>query len=143
LLLGLGILVAAVVAQGKSDVPFQVMERGVNSGEREQGLKVIRTEKAFKEYLKDRGEDTLPKAFKDIDWSKDQIVVVFGGEQPSGGYGVEVKKINKLDVQRLEIEAQLIRPRPNTIVTQALTTPYIMIKMARQVAVIRVRFILD
>jgi len=130
-------------AQGRPDVPFQVLERGQNSGEKGQSLKVIRTQKAFEEYLKDRGEASIPKGLKDVDWTKEQVVVVYGGEQPTGGFGVEVKRIVNLDVQRLVLEAILIRPRPNTIVTQALTTPYIMVKMARQVAVIRLKFVLE
>lgn len=134
---------ALAAAQGRPDVPFQVLERGQNSGEKTQNLKVIRTQKAFEEYLKDRGETGIPKGLKDVDWTKEQVVVVYGGEQPTGGFGVEVKRILSSDVQRLNLEAILIRPRPNTIVTQAFTTPYIIVKMPRQVAAIRLKFVLE
>lgn len=134
---------ALALAQEKSDVSFQVIERGQNAGEKSQGLKVLRTERAFQEYLKGRGEETFPKAFKEIDWAKEQVVVIYGGEQPTAGYGVEIKRINRTDIQRLNVEAILIRPRPNTIVAQMLTTPYVMFKMPREVAVMRVKFVLE
>jgi len=143
LLILVGTFAFGFAGQGQAEVSFQVLERGQNSGEKTQGLKVFRTQKAYDEYVKEHGQNPVPKALKDVDWSKEQVVVIFGGEQPTGGYGVEVKKIVSTDVQRLSVEAILMRPRPGTPSTQALTTPYITIKMARQVAVIRVKFVLE
>ncbi len=143
LLILVGVFAFGFAGQKQPEVPFQVLERGQNAGEKEQGLKVFRTQKAYDEYLKEHGQSPASRALKDVDWSKEQVVMVFGGEQPTGGYGVEVKRVVSTDVQRLSVEALLIRPRANTPTTQALTTPYITFKMARQVAVIRVKFVLE
>lgn len=137
------LLVAAVTAQGRADVPFQVIDRGMNSGENESGLKIIRTERAFEEYLKDRGEDKAQRLAKQIDWQTEQVIVIFGGQQSSGGFSVDVKRISSVDIQRLVVEAKLNRPGANQHTTLALTTPYVMIKTQRQVAAIKVKFLSD
>jgi hypothetical protein len=137
------LVVAAVTAQGRTDVPFQVIDRGTNSGEKESGLKIFRTERAFEEYLKDRGEEKAQRLTKQIDWQTEQVIVVFGGQQSSGGFSVDVKRIASIDIQRLVVEAKLNRPGPKQPVTMALTTPYVMIRTQRQVAAIKVKFLSD
>lgn len=135
------VLLAAVgFAQTQGDIPFKVIERGTNIGEKEQGLKVLRTDRAFEEFLKDKGEEHVKKLAKQVDWQTEQVVVVFGGQHPTGGFSVDVKRIAKVDVQRLVLEAVLNKPKPGQGVTMAFTTPYIIIKMPREVAAIRVKF---
>ncbi|MBC8063959.1 MAG: protease complex subunit PrcB family protein [Chlorobia bacterium] len=135
-------LLGLALAQGRADVPFQVIDRGTQSGEAEQGVKVLRTERAFEEFMKgNRAEDKISKLTKQVDWNTEQVLVVFGGQQPTGGFGIDVKRISSVDIQRLVVEARLIKPGPNQLVTQALTTPYVMIKTQRQVAAIKVKFL--
>lgn len=134
-------LIGLALAQGRSDVPFQVIDRGAQSGEAEQGVKVLRTERAFEEFMKGRADDKISKLTKQVDWNTEQVLVVFGGQQPTGGFGIEVRRIASIDIQRLVIEAKLIKPSAGQIVTQALTTPYVMLKTQRQVAAIKVKFL--
>lgn len=141
-LLGVSLVVAAF-AQGRTDIPFQVIERGTNSGEKEQGVKVLRTERAFEEFLKDRGEEQAKKLSKQVDWQTEQIVVVFGGQQNSGGFSVDVKKVVGVDIQRYVVEAVLNKPNRERGVTMALTTPYVIIKTQRQIGAVKVKFATD
>jgi PrcB C-terminal len=136
-------VLAVAFSQGRADVPFQVIDRGTNSGEVEQGVKVLRTERAFEEFLKNQGEEKTKRMLKMVDWQTEQAVIVFGGQQNSGGFSVDVKRIASVDIQRLVVEAKLNRPSPNQGVTLALTTPYIILKMQRQVAAIKVKFLAD
>lgn len=140
---GLAILIAAASGQGRSEVPFQVIDRGNHSGESESGLKVIRTERGFEEFLRERRDNRGQRLMKMVDWQSEQIVVVFAGQQRSGGFGVEVKEIFHSDIQRLVLEARITKPGPGQIVTMALTTPYVIVKMPRQVAPIKVKFLTD
>ncbi len=138
----LGVLMAASgFGQAQGDIPFKVIERGANIGEKEQGLKVLRTDRAFEEFLKDKGEEHVKKLAKQVDWQTEQVVVIFGGQHPTGGFSVDVKRIAKVDVQRLIVEAILNKPKPGQGVTMAFTTPYIIIKMPREVAAIKVKFL--
>ena len=133
-------LIVSCMAQSSRDVPYQIIARGQYSGEADQGVKVFRTERALEEFSKEKAQDLPKKFFKDVDWDKEQILVVFAGQQNSGGYGIDIKRIGGIDVQRLVIEAVLTKPSAGQIVTQALTTPYVVIKMARQVAAVKVKF---
>ena len=140
---GLGILAAAFAGQGRPDVPFQIIDRGPYSGETEAGVKVLRTERAFEEFLKDKGEEKIKPLMKQVDWQSEQIVVIFAGQHPSGGYGIDIRRIANIDIQRLQVEAKVTKPAPGQIVTQALTTPYVILKMQRQVAAIKLKFLTD
>lgn len=141
-LLGVSLVVAAF-AQSRAEIPFQVIERGANSGEKEQGVKVIRTERALEEFLKDKGEEHTKKLSKQVDWQTEQIIVVFGGQQNSGGFSVDVKRVVGVDIQRYIVEAVLNKPNRDRGVTLALTTPYIIIKTQRQVGAVKVKFATD
>jgi hypothetical protein len=132
-----------VMASQGADVSFQVLDRGSNSGEKEQGIKVLRTERAFEEFLKEHSPNKADQLPKQVDWKTEQVVLVFGGEFNTGGYGVNVKRILSTDVQRLTVEAVITKPSPGQGVTLALTTPYTIIKMPRQVAAIKIKFLQD
>ena len=134
-------LLGTAFGQQRADIPFQVIDRGANSGEAEQGLKVLRTERAFEEFLKDRGQDQVSRLSKQVDWNTEQVVVVFGGQRPSAGFGVSIKRISSVDIQRLQVEASITKPSAGQLAAQVLTTPYVMIKMQRQVAAIKVKFL--
>lgn len=129
------------IAGGQSrDVPFQVIDRGANCGEKSAGTRVIRTERAFEEAMKGvLGEDRIERITRNFDWDADQIVIVAGGEYPTGGYSIDVKRIHALDAQRLEIEAKLRKPGRGQMVTQAFTTPFVLLKMRKQVAVVKLK----
>lgn len=132
---------AAALPFGQNDVPFQVVARGQNGGELQGGLKVFRTARAFEEFAKEVGQDIPKRLVKEVDWDKDQIVVVSAGQQPSGGYSVDVKRIQTIDIQRLVLEAVVNKPAPGSINTQALTTPFIVLRMPRQVCTIKIKFV--
>ena len=136
-------LAVGVMAFQGADVAFQVLDRGSNSGEKDQGLKVLRTERAFEEFLKEHSPNQADKLPKQVDWKTEQIVLIFGGQQRTGGFGVNVKRIVNTDVQRLTLEAVLTKPNPGQAVTLAITTPYTIVKMPRQVAAIKVKFLSD
>jgi hypothetical protein len=142
-ILSLALLGSLAVAAGRSDLPFHVLEKGINSGETQEGVKVVRTERAFEEFLKERRDERSMRLLKQVDWDTEQVVIVYGGQQASGGFSVDVKRISQLDVQRLVLEARILKPAPGQIVTMALTTPYTIVKMARQVAPVKLKLLTD
>lgn len=142
-ILGLALLGSMAITAGQSDLPFQTLEKGINSGETQEGVKVVRTERAFEEFLKERRDDRSMRLLKQVDWDSEQVVIVFGGQQVSGGFSVDVKRISQLDVQRLILEARIVKPAPGQIVTMALTTPYTIVKMSRQVAPVKLKLVTD
>jgi hypothetical protein len=143
-LLGLSILAAAALPQGGQIIPFKFLDRGSYSGVKEVGKRDFRTERGFEEFLASLNYgDRAKKYLRQVDWQAEQVVVVFGGERPTGGYEVEVKKAVRLNPQTIQIEAKLVKPRPGVMTTQAFTTPYMIIRMPRQVATIEIKFSTD
>jgi hypothetical protein len=132
-------LALPLMAKAIGDVPFQVVARGQYGGESDQGIRVFRTERAFEEFSKDKSQEIPKRLLKDIDWDREQIVVVFGGQQPTGGFSIDVKRIQSADIQRLTLEAVI--NKPSGLATQAIATPYLVLRMARQVASIKVKFL--
>ncbi|SKC50772.1 protease complex subunit PrcB family protein [Maledivibacter halophilus] len=59
-------------------------------------------------------------------------VVVTRGEKPTGGYSVDIDKIEKMkdeeDKFKLIVYAKFTDPKPGDVVTQAVTYPYVVAK---------------
>jgi len=131
---------AMASGQGR-EIPFQILDRGTNSGVQEEGVKVLRTSRGFEEAMESiLGAEKVQKLIKAVDWDSEQVLLVFGGSHPTGGYSVDVRRIVVVDRQRLEIEAKLKKPAPGQMVTQAFTTPYTMVKMRKEIAAVKVKF---
>ncbi len=59
------------------------------------------------------------------------FVVVTRGEKPTGGYTVNIDKIEKVkeeDKYKLVVYAEYSDPKPGEVVTQAVTYPYTIVK---------------
>lgn len=134
------ILVMAMASGQGREVPFQVIDRGTNSGVKEVGVKAIRTARAFEELLEGMlGAEKTQRLLKQVQWDTEQVVLIYGGEHPTGGFSIDVKRIVSVDRQQYEIEAKLKKPAPGQIVTQAFTTPFTMIKMRKEVGALSVK----
>jgi hypothetical protein len=59
----------------------------------------------------------------DIDFSKEFVIAVFAGQQPTGGHSIVVAAvIDALDTRIVDVK--LVKPGAGCMVTEALTTPY-------------------
>jgi hypothetical protein len=65
-----------------------------------------------------------------IDWKKHMVIVIYGGEQPTGGNRVELKSLDVKD-GRLTVHWKLNRPAPDAIVTQTRTYPTLVLLVDR------------
>jgi hypothetical protein len=63
-----------------------------------------------------------------IDFSVNQVVLLDMGEKPTGGYAIKVDSVEKID-GTLKLNAAEIRPGTECVVTQALTAPYLFVKV--------------
>ena len=66
-----------------------------------------------------------PREVFDIDLDENTAIIIASGTRPTGGYGVEVTSVYLQD-GTLFVEYREIVPGPGTMVTQAITYPYIM-----------------
>ena len=85
------------------------------------------SEQAFKHIWSLVGGNRLPRPNPpEIDFNRQSVAAFFWGMKRSGGYSIEVLDV-KLTGNILKIQLNLKRPPPGSIVTQALTSPYILI----------------
>jgi len=73
---------------------------------------------------------TAPPPLPAVDFSADMVVALYLGERPSGGYGVEITRIERTDAG-LSIRYRATKPYPGAMQTQALTHPFHMVKLPR------------
>jgi hypothetical protein len=65
-----------------------------------------------------------------IDLKKQMVIAIYAGEQPTGGYSVELKSLDMKD-KKLIVSWKLNRPGPDDIVTQAITYPEVLLLVDR------------
>lgn len=100
------------------------------------GSKYIKFEVLNEEQIPDKIKEILPR-YQALERAlackvNDAVyVVVTRGEKPTGGYTVDIDKIEKIkeeDRFKLVVYAKFTDPKPGDVVTQAVTYPYIVVK---------------
>ena len=111
----------------EKEIPFDTVDKDVNSIIQARAQKVIQNSEDFQKLLNEIGS---LKLLVEPDFSKYTVIAVFQGQQPTGGYSIE---INKVKETRDKIQVYIIEtfPDPNDVVTQALTSPYHIITIAK------------
>ena len=115
-------------AKGKiARIPFLTIDKGYRSGikERRFGI-VISTEEEW-ERLWTLHKSTVSPAPKvpAVDFQQEMIVAVFSGEKRTGGYGIEIRKIEE-DREKGQLRVFFLEtePPPRSMVIQAFTQPF-------------------
>jgi len=113
-----------------NQVSFQTIEKGFRSGVREPLQIVIRGQAAWKDlWQRHASISTSPPPAPVIDFNKEVTVGVFLGEKPTGGYDVEIVSAERVGGTLL-ISFVEKSPRPDGIVTQAITQPFHIVRFA-------------
>ncbi len=69
----------------------------------------------------------LPTAPR-VDFNNSRIITVFLGQRPTGGYAITYKRAT-LEGSTLKLSIETTAPLPDRIVTQALTSPFVMLEV--------------
>ena len=72
---------------------------------------------------------TLPP-LPEVNFPQETVLAVFSATKPTGGYGLEVQDVT-LDGNDLYIDLLETEPAPDAITTQALTTPWLLVRVLR------------
>lgn len=112
-------------------VPFETIDQGVDSGYREPGAHVVRTDVEWQQAWDRHTALVSPKPARPlINFGADLVIAVFLGERPTGGFTVTVTAITKRP-DALHVLVEETVPSPDTMVTQALTVPYHFVRLKR------------
>jgi hypothetical protein len=106
---------------------FREISRGAYSAIEEEKFQVLHTEQDLADlwarmHRNRSAEPPLP----DLDLNEETGIALFMGTRPTGGYAVSVEAVAR-QKDTVVVYYRRTEPRPQSIVTQALTSPYVFI----------------
>jgi hypothetical protein len=107
-------------------IPFRVLESGSSSGIETDGFegRVVRSQAEWEafwaEHRSNTNEPGTPPA---VDFSREAVVAVFMGQQPSGGYAIEVTQVAD-GVTGLVVHYATTRPGDDCVAAAVITQPF-------------------
>lgn len=116
-----------------AQVPFTTVDKGFRSGLREGRFIVVVTAKEWRDLWgahKTRVA-SVPQA-PEVDFQEEMVVGVFLGEKRTGGYGIEIKSVELDAGKQVRVLWAETSPAPGSMVAQALTQPYHIVRLKRQ-----------
>jgi hypothetical protein len=116
-------------------IDFITIARGSNSGYQSASQMVIKNSEQWIDCWQQHTSNTEPPPpVPRVDFTRYSIVAVFAGEQPTGGYSVEILSVETSGSptqEQLAITVQHLQPGAGDFVTEALTYPYHIIRIPR------------
>jgi PrcB C-terminal len=107
------------------------IEKGYRSGIRGPLQTVIRNQDEWNAFWKRHSSTaTNPPPASIIDFNREMVVGIFLGEKSTGGYEVEIVRAERRD-SSLYFYYQQKSPAAGAMVTQALTQPFHLVKVAK------------
>jgi hypothetical protein len=118
---------------------FTTVTTGDQGGSAKPGARVVHNAGEWLALRRDLGiSDEQASAWKasrgplsGLDWGRDQLVLVSGGERQSGGFTVEVSSVRVLQSGNWRVDAEVTGPKPDEMSIQALTRPWALVRTRR------------
>ena len=114
-------------------VSFSTIDKGFRSGIKERKLLVIKAEKEWEEFWRLHKKAFLPvQQIPPVDFKQEMVIAVLSGEKRTGGYGIEITRVEENLVKtQMEVYFLETHPSPKSMVTQALTQPHHIVKLKK------------
>ena len=81
-------------------------------------------------WTRGHGAELSPPAVPEVDFDREAVIAVFLGERPTGGYGLRIDRVD-LEGNDLFVDLVEVTPAAGSVTTQALTSPWLMIRVLR------------
>jgi hypothetical protein len=135
-LLGIALVISSSADSNKErtiSLSFSTIEKGFRSEIKERKLVVIRTEKEWEEFWRLHKKPFLTEQqIPPVDFKHEMVIAVLSGEKRTGGYGIEITRVEEnLEKGQLEVFFLETHPSPKSMVIQALTQPYHIVKLKK------------
>jgi hypothetical protein len=101
-------------------VPFTELASGTAAKAVHQKNYVVMAKEDFSDIWAVTGAESPTPA---VDFSKQNVIAVFAGREPSGGYAVKIDKITDTGSSRI-VSITLTEPAKDCMTSEALTSPY-------------------
>ena len=133
LLFALFVGCSAAASKIATEYSVVTLGKGSQSGVRERKFVVIKSESDWKALWNSHASVSVPpKERLLVDFQTEMIVAVFSGEKSTGGYSIQISRIQEDSTKHaLEVIVHESKPPPGAMVIQALTQPYHIVKLTR------------
>jgi len=112
-------------------MPFATLAKGLASGVGQPTQIVVRSQTDWAAlWSRHMRTQIAPPPPPSVDFSRDMVLALFMGERPTGGYAIEVTRIERTD-HGLSVHYLTSRPDPSAMQTQALTQPFHLVTVPR------------
>src|SRR5215510_16298514 len=112
-------------------VSFVTLAKGLASGVAQPTQLVVRSQNdwaaLWSRHMRTQVASPPPPS---VDFSHDMVVALFMGERPTGGYAIEVTRIERTD-SGLSVHYRTRQPDPAAMQAQALTQPFHLVALPR------------
>lgn len=115
--------------EDRRGLSFESLDHGTWSGIREPLRAVIRDQAAWQE-LWARHVAGRPTPPPPVDFTREMVIAFFLGERPESGWQVTVRAVVLL-LDHITVEMGLVAPAAGAMVSQVLTQPHHLVKVAR------------
>lgn len=126
-------LFAAAASPSAAGEPLRNLHQGLDSAARKPNKLVVRSASqwvnVWNTHYRAATPDSSPPV-PNVDWSREMVLVAFMGTCPSGGHSIRIGEA-RVEKGALIVTVVEQRPGPNSITTQALTSPYHAVALAR------------
>lgn len=127
-------------SNNNEELSFETINKGIYSGHNQKNNYVIVSRNDFenlwnKVYYKTVSKPPLPE----IDFNKYIVLAVFQGVKNTGGYDTQIFKISR-EEGYFDVLVRETSPSPECVTTQALTSPFHIIKVEKMSSEVNVRF---
>lgn len=123
------------VVVDENDV-YEIVYKSQIGGKKEKSNVIIKNYEDFNALITELniGEEEFGKMLN-IDLEKHDLLVCFLGEKTTGGYDIDVDKVN-FSKTTSEVSLKEIIPDKNAMVTMSLTSPYMFVTLPKNKAII-------
>lgn len=123
---------AAPPRQEREELVWEEIADGNNAvGVDDGNYYLVRTEEALRTlWNRAYGSRLQVPDVPQVHFSRETVVALFMGSRPTGGYGLEVESVT-IEGGEVYVDVNRIEPGPDAITTQALTSPWTMIRILR------------
>lgn len=108
-------------------IPFETLGKGTNSRIEKPLQEVIKSPEKWQSLWR---RIQAPGDPPNINFSESMVVLVAMGTQRTGGYSIQVSKVRE-EKGKIIVSYQAKKPGPGAITTQALTSPFHVVKLQR------------
>src|SRR6266516_6410732 len=117
----------AVAAQ----TAFRTLAWGTSSGIHDAAQVVVRKQAGWTDLWARHTSNQQPAPpLPDVDFTREMVIAVFLGDKPTGGYGVEITRVDE-SRKAVFVYVHQTSPAPGDTVIQTITQPHHIIAVAR------------